>query len=112
MFRLAKGLCESKELHQYKVLAGCPIQPTLSTRKKKYHSVKSEHQEKLSFGKRSPMHYAPRAMRAMTLRISELRLSFSPYPNTSDRNFNLVHHFFRIQIFQMKKGPVELELDE
>ena len=52
------------------------------------------------------MHYAARAMGAMTLRISELCLSFSPHPNISDGNVNLVHHFFRIQIFQINgKGP-------
>ena len=53
-----------------------------------------------------PLHYAARAMGAMTLRISELCLSFSPHPNISDGNVNLVHHFFRIQIFQINgKGP-------
>ena len=52
------------------------------------------------------LHYAARAMGAMTLRISELCLSFSPHPNISDGNVNLVHHFFRIQIFQINgKGP-------
>ena len=50
-----------------------------------------------------PVHYAARAMGAMSLRISELCLSFSPHPNISDRNFNLVHHFFRIQIFQINE---------
>ena len=40
------------------------------------------------------MHYAARAMGAMTLRILDLCLSFSPHPNISDGNFNLVHHFF------------------
>ena len=59
------------------------------------------------------MHYATRAMDAMTLRISELCLSFSPHPNVSGGNFNLVHNFFRIQIFQLNvKGPVELGADE
>ena len=38
-----------------------------------------------------------------TLRISELYLSFSPHPNISDGNFNLVHHFFCIQIFQINE---------
>ena len=42
------------------------------------------------------MHYAARAMGAMTLRISQLCLSFSPHPIISDGNVNLVHHFFRI----------------
>ena len=53
-------------------------------------------------------------MGAMTLRISELYLSFSPHPNISDGNFNLVHHFFCIQIFHIneKKGPVEVGADE
>ena len=52
------------------------------------------------------MHSAARAMGAMTLRISELCLSFSPHPNISDGNVNLVHHFFCIQIFQINgKGP-------
>ena len=50
-----------------------------------------------------PMHYGIKAMGAMTLRISELYLSFSPHPNISDGNFNLVHHFFRIQIFQINE---------
>ena len=36
-----------------------------------------------------PMHYAPRAMGAVTLRILELCLSFYPHPNISDGNFNL-----------------------
>ena len=49
------------------------------------------------------MHYGIKAMGAMTLRISELYLSFSPHPNISDGNFNLVHHFFRIQIFQINE---------
>ena len=49
------------------------------------------------------LHYAARAMGAMTLRISELCLSFSPHPNIADGNFNLVHHFFRIQIFQINE---------
>ena len=34
IFRLAKGLCESKELHKCKVSAVSPIQPILSTIKK------------------------------------------------------------------------------
>ena len=54
-------------------------------------------------GEAPPMHYAARAMGAMTLRISELCLSFSPHPNISDGNVNLVHHFFRIQIFQINE---------
>ena len=49
------------------------------------------------------LHYGIKAMGAMTLRISELYLSFSPHPNISDGNFNLVHHFFRIQIFQINE---------
>ena len=49
------------------------------------------------------MHYAARAMGAMTLRISELCLSFFPHPNISDGNVNLVHHFFRTQIFQINE---------
>ena len=36
-----------------------------------------------------PMHYAPRAMGAVTSSILELCLSFSPHPNISDGNFNL-----------------------
>ena len=47
------------------------------------------------------MHYGIRAMGAMSFRISELCLSFSPHPNISDGNFNLDHHFFRMQIFQL-----------
>ena len=49
------------------------------------------------------LHYGKKAMGAMTFRISELYLSFSPHPNISDGNFNLVHHFFRIQIFQINE---------
>ena len=49
------------------------------------------------------LHCGIKAMGAMTLRISELYLSFSPHPNISDGNFNLVHHFFRIQIFQINE---------
>ena len=30
IFRLAKGLCESKELHKCRASADCPIQPALS----------------------------------------------------------------------------------
>ena len=59
------------------------------------------------------LHFAAGAMGAMSFRISELCLSFSPHPNIADRNFNLVHHFFRIQIIQKnEKGPVELGSDE
>ena len=54
------------------------------------------------------MHYAARAMGAMTLRISELCLSFSPHPNISDGNVNLVHLFFRIKIFQIN-GKLSLD---
>ena len=50
-----------------------------------------------------PMHYGIKAMGARTLRISELYLSFSPHPNISDGNFNLVHHFFRMQILQINE---------
>ena len=46
----------------------------------------------------SSMHYGIRAMGAMTLRISDLCLSFSPHPNISDGNFNLVHHFLHANI--------------
>ena len=49
------------------------------------------------------MHYAARAMGAMSLRISELCLSFSPHPNISDGNFNFVQHFFLMQIFQINE---------
>jgi len=49
------------------------------------------------------MHYGIKAMGARTLRILELYLSFPPHPNISDGNFNLVHHFFRIQIFQINE---------
>ena len=49
------------------------------------------------------MHYAIRAMGAMTLRISKLCLSFSPPPIIPDGNFNLVHHFICVQIFQINK---------
>ena len=59
------------------------------------------------------LHYGIRAMGAMSLRISELCLSFSPHPNISDGNFNLVHHFIGVQIFQIyKKGPVEAGREE
>ena len=47
-----------------------------------------------------PLHYGIRAMGAMTLRISDLCLSFSPHPNISDGNFNLVHHFFACKYFR------------
>ena len=51
------------------------------------------------------LHYGIRAMGAMTLRNLELCPSFSPHPNISDGNFNLDHHFFRTQIFQIhEKG--------
>ena len=40
------------------------------------------------------MHYGIRAMGAMTLRNLELCPSFSPHPNISDGNLNLVHQFF------------------
>ena len=57
------------------------------------------------------MHYAIRAMGAMSLRISELCLSFSPHPNISDWNFNHVHHFVRMQIFQISAKEINfLEL--
>ena len=49
------------------------------------------------------LHFAPRAMLAMTFMISEICLSFSPHPNISGGNVNLVHHFFRIQIFQINE---------
>ena len=59
------------------------------------------------------LHYGIKAMGAMTLRISELYLSFSPHPNISDGNFNLVHHFFRIQIFQInEKGSSSADTKE
>lgn len=48
----------------------------------------------------APLHYGIRAMRARTLRISDLCLSFSPHPNISDGNFNLVHHFFACKYFR------------
>ena len=57
------------------------------------------------------MHYGIRAMGAMTLRNLELCPSFSPHPNISDGNFNLDHHFFRTQIFQIHE-KVELRADE
>ena len=48
-------------------------------------------------------------MGAMSLGISELCLSFSPYPNFSDGNFYLIHHFCACKYSrQMKKGSVEL----
>ena len=47
-----------------------------------------------------PMHYGIRAMGAMTLRNLELCPSFSPHPNISDGNFNLVHHFFACKYFR------------
>ena len=53
------------------------------------------------------MHYGIRAMGAMSKGISELCLPFSPYPNNSDGNFNLVHHFLyargQLSLEQMKK---------
>ena len=49
---------------------------------------------------RPPLHYAARAMGAMTLRISKLCLSFSPHPLG---NFNLVYHFICVQIFQINE---------
>ena len=45
----------------------------------------------------------------MSLRISELCLPFSPYPNITDGNFNLVHHFFRMQIFQIDEKGARLQ---
>ena len=51
----------------------------------------------------SPLHYAIRVVGAMSLRITELYLSFSPHPNIPDGNFNLVHHFICVQIFQINK---------
>ena len=64
----------------------------------------------ISLGKSSAatMHYGIRAMGAMSLRISELFLSFSPHPNISDGNFNLVHYFFRMQIFQINEKGARL----
>ena len=59
------------------------------------------------------MHYEIRAIGAMSFRISEFCLPFFPCPNISDGNFNFVHHFFRMQIFQInEKGPVELGANE
>ena len=59
----------------------------------------------LKSGDLKTMHYGIRAMGAMTLRNLELCPSFSPHPNISDGNFNLDHHFFRTQIFQIhEKG--------
>ena len=52
------------------------------------------------------VHYGIRAMGAMTLRISDLCLSFSPHPNISDGNLHLVHHFFCMQIFQINEKGV------
>ena len=55
------------------------------------------------------MHYGLRAaaMGAMPLRISDLCLSFSRHPNISDENFNLVHHFICVQIFQINEEELE-----
>ena len=56
------------------------------------------------------MHYAARAMGAMSLRISELCLPFSPHPNFSDRNFNLVPFFLHPNIpDKLKRGQLSLE---
>ena len=44
-----------------------------------------------------------KAVSALSLRISVLCLSFSPDPNISDGNFNIDHHFFRLQIFQINE---------
>ena len=63
---------------------------------KRYNPIKRK-------GEKYTMHYGIKAIGAMTLRISELYLSFSPHPNISDGNFNFVHHFFRIQIFQINE---------
>ena len=69
-----------------------------------YHAQKSQLTKPMLMVRAlETMHYAARAMGAMTLRISELCLSFSPHPNISDGNVNLVHHFFRIQIFQINE---------
>ena len=52
-------------------------------------------------------------MGALSLRISELCPSYSPHPNISDGNFNLDHHLFHMQIFQInEKVPVGLRADE
>ena len=53
------------------------------------------------------LHYAPRAMGAMTLWISELCLSFSPHRNISDGKPYLVHHFICVQIFQTNEEERE-----
>ena len=65
------------------------------------------------------MHYGIRTMVAMSFRISELCLPFSPHPNISDGNFNLVRHFFRVQLFQINEkgghcndgGDVDVDVD-
>ena len=65
------------------------------------------------------MHYAIRAIGDMSLGISELCLPFSPHPNISDGNFNLVCHFFRMQLFQINEkgghcnvgGDVDVDVD-
>ena len=46
----------------------------------------------------SALHFGIRAMAALSSRISELCLPFFPHPNISDGNFNLIHHFFFMQI--------------
>ena len=56
------------------------------------------------------MHYGIRAMGAMSIRISELCLSFSPHINISDGNFNIVHHFLHLNIpDKLKRGQLSLE---
>ena len=44
----------------------------------------------------SPMHYGIRAVGAMSLRITELCLLFSPHSYISDGYFNLDQHFFQL----------------
>ena len=64
-----------------------------------YHKNKSD----IICGAKTTLHYAIRAMGAMSLRILELCLPFSPHPNISDGNVNLVHHVFCMQIFQINE---------
>ena len=52
-------------------------------------------------------HYGLRAMEQQAFGILELCLSFSPHANISDENFNLVHHFICVQIFQINEEELE-----
>ena len=89
-------------LHQVK-LAGGSASLTFTTMGGKFKAkleVELGAPSSTSSGLSPPLHYGIRAMGAMTLRISDLCLSFSPHPNISDGNFTLVHQFFAGKYFR------------